>query len=241
MPSLFAVPLLPQTLALHDRLSSFLFSSQTSYWTFLWIFSSLKGVHDSYFWRSKGSRRDLKNSMTGRLRGLAQAWLFLEGAATCLHFCCFTGQLTISLCAGYTEMIWLQAGKLFDEYLGQRLLHHTVAPPHPKHTHCRGALKQVQGEMSLEITIPGPFLSHGGISTVYWGSLSLIQLFPLDISPSCCSQNTLNQLFTLPTMLPLSMAEYELPNTGKPSIPWSCHSVKLHSCFNLLPVLYFTF
>lgn len=67
-PSLFTAALLPQTLALHGRPCHPPWFPPKP--PFLWIFSSLKGIRGSYFWRHGGSRRDLNNSMTGRLRGL---------------------------------------------------------------------------------------------------------------------------------------------------------------------------
>lgn len=54
----------------------------------------------------------------------------------------------------------LQAGKSYGEFLGQRLLHWTVAPLNSK-AHCRVAVKQAGGGRSLEMATPGPFLSRG--------------------------------------------------------------------------------
>lgn len=54
----------------------------------------------------------------------------------------------------------LQAGKSYGDFLGQRLLHWTVAPLNSK-AHCRVAVKQAGGGRSLEMATPGPFLSRG--------------------------------------------------------------------------------
>lgn len=132
----------------------------------------------------------------------------------------------------------LHARKSSREFLGQRLLHWTVAPLISK-AHCSVAVKQAGGSRAWKWLLLDLSSPVGCVSIARWKSVSLTQLFPLHTTSSFYPQNTRNHLLHPAYNVPTVCGQVWTPKCKK-TILQSCHLIRVHPCFKLFPVLYFT-